>query len=116
MPKSSYNKDVISGVGIGSVKGGFDKPFETEAFSREKYSLTASNPDRLASRKKNLDTDFNFDKLSPGGGYDFSAINNYSKKISTTALSDLKEDSIKSDLEPQPRPKDHIFPIQFKPK
>lgn len=106
----------MSGVGINSHKGGFERPFETDTYSRDKFSITGSNPDRLASRKKTLETDFNFDKLSPGAGYDFSAMNTYSKRITPSAISDIKEESVRSEMEPQPRPKDHIFPIQFKPK
>jgi hypothetical protein len=97
-----------------SIKGGFDKPFEADTFSREKYSLQASNPDRLASRKKPTDSDYNIDKFSIGGGFDMLVTNNYSKKPSTPGISDTKEDSRKSEIEPQPRPKEHIFPIQFK--
>lgn len=96
------------------MKHGMDRPFDADAFSRDKYSISGSNPDRLASRKKIYDPELNFDRLTPGHGYDLSGMNNFSKKPSISpGLGEPREASIKSEVEPQPRSKD-IFPIQFK--
>ena len=99
--------------------------FETDSMAsisrtgdRDKYSIHASNPDRLPSRKPGGTGlgEYNFERLAggenrAGGEYEFSS-NYISGKKQGSA--DAKEGSINSRVESQPRSREQIYPIQFK--